>query len=187
MSAEKIIERIKKDSEKEINLIYKDVEKQKAIILETFKKEATLESEKIISSGKNQAENIKKILISKVSQDTKREIMKEREKIINKCFTNAQDYLSKLKGAEYKNIVKKLIEAGLKKIDGKCTIIISRDIDKELAEKIGLKVGGKTEATGGIILKSSDDKITLDYTFEGLLKRKKDEIRIKVGKLLFPE
>jgi len=41
-------------------------------------------------------------------------------------------------------------------------------------------------AIGGIILHSADGRITVDNTFEGLLNRKKDEIRIHVGKLLFP-
>ena len=50
---------------------------------------------------------------------------------------------------------------------------------------MGLKVTGAVEASGGVILKSSDGGITLDNTFEGILKRKKNEIRIKVGKLLF--
>ena len=111
--------------------------------------------------------------------------MKAREKIIEECFTKAQTKLAKLKGVEYKKIVTKLVEDGRKKLGGKCTIVISKDIDKEIAKERGLTVSGNSEATGGIILKSSEGKITLDYTFEGILKRKKDEIRIKVGKLLF--
>jgi len=30
-----------------------------------------------------------------------------------------------------------------------------------------------------------DGKITLNHTFDGILKREKDKIRIKVGKMLF--
>jgi len=106
MTAEKIIERIKKDSEIEINQILKEAEKQAASIIEDSKKEARLESEKIISDGKQQAENIKKIIISKASQDTNKVIMNEREKIIEECFTKAHHKLSTLNETEYKNIVK---------------------------------------------------------------------------------
>ena len=185
MSAEKIIERIKKDSEKEISSILKEAEKETVGIVDSIKKEAKLESEKIITRGKFQEENIKKIIVSKASQDVKRNIMKAREKIIQDCFTKAQNKLASLKGTEYKKIVTKLVKAGHKKLDGKCTLRISRDSDKEIAKEVGLEVSGKVEATGGIILKSHDEKVTLDYTFDGILKRKKDEIRIKVGKLLF--
>ena len=65
MSAEKIIERIKKDSEKEINSILKEAEKETIGIVDSIKKVAKLESEKIITRGVFQGENIKKILISK--------------------------------------------------------------------------------------------------------------------------
>jgi len=63
--------------------------------------------------------------------------------------------------------------------------IVSKDEDKEIAKNLGLKVTGNVDASGGIILKSGDKQITLDNTFDGILKRKKDIIRIKVGKLLF--
>ena len=111
MTAEKILERIKKDSGKEINQILKEAEKQTASIIDIARRGAEVESEKILSSGKNQGENIKKILVSKANQDAKREIMKAREKIIEECFAKAQRRLSTLKEAEYKKIVTKLIEA----------------------------------------------------------------------------
>ena len=39
--------------------------------------------------------------------------------------------------------------------------------------------------SGGVIIISDDGKIKLDNTFEGILKRRKEQIRLKVGKLLF--
>ena len=44
---------------------------------------------------------------------------------------------------------------------------------------------GNVDASGGIILESVDGQITLDNTFDGILEREKNRIRIKVGKLLF--
>ena len=187
MTAEKIIERIKKDSEKEINHILKEAEKQATSIIEDAEKEAKLESEKILADGKHQASNIKKIIVSKASQDAKREIMNAREKIIEECFTKAHHKLSTLDKTEYRKVVTKLIEDGRKKLGGQCNVLVSRDIDREIAENMGIKVIGKVETAGGAIIKSSDGRITLDYTFDGILNRKKSEIRRKVGKLLFPD
>jgi len=62
---------------------------------------------------------------------------------------------------------------------------VSKDEDKEIAKNLGLKVTGNVDASGGIILTSGDGQITLDNTFDGILERKKNRIRIKVGKLLF--
>jgi len=185
MSAEKIIEQIKKDSQKEIKQILKEAEKQSTKIINAVKQEAEQESEKILSNGKRQSEHIKKILISKTNRDVKRKIMKARENIIEECFEKAHHKLTELSNNEYEKIVSRLINKGIKKIGEECTILAPRNIDKKVAEKLKVKVTGKTKATGGIIIKSSDGRITLDNTFEGVLKREKDQIRIKVGKLLF--
>ena len=187
MTVEKIIERIKKDSDKEIKQILKEAETQASSIVTEAKKEAKSESDKMLHDGKQQAENIKKIIDSKASQDSKREIMNARERIIEECFTKAHHELSILKGEEYKKIVTKLIEDGRNKLEGQCNILISRDIDRDIAEDMGIKVIGRVETAGGVVIKSIDGRITLDHTFDGILKRKKDEIRRKVGKLLFTE
>ena len=187
MTAEKIIERIKKDSDKEIKQILKEAEKQANLIIDDVKKEAKQKADKILSDGKQQADNINKIIISKASQEMKREIMNAREKIIDECFVKAHHELSILTGNQYKNLVKKLIENGCSKLNGQCYIHVSRDIDQEIATSMGVQVMGTIETNGGILIKSQDGRITLDYTFDGILKRNKDEIRKKVGKLLFSE
>lgn len=185
MTAEKIIERIKNDSEKEINQIKKEADKQATSIINEAKKEARREAEKILVDGKKQGENIQKIMVSKTNQDAKRETMTSREKIIEECFTKAHHKLSTLKESEYRKIVTKLIQKGSKKLDGKCDLIISRSYDRDIAGNMGFKVIGTIEKSGGVILKSNNARVTLDQTFDGILKRKKEEIRRKVGKLLF--
>ena len=185
MTIEKIIERINKDSEKEVQSILEESERQAAIIIRDAKKEAESEYEKIIADGKRLGENLKKILFSKASQDAKREAMKSREEIIEKCFTKAYQKLSELSGKEYKKIVTNLTEKGMEKLNGDCLAIVSKDEDKEIVRNLGLNATGNVDASGGIILKSGDGQITLDNTFDGILERKKDRIRIKVGKLLF--
>jgi len=185
MSAEKIIDQIKKDSQKEINQIIKDAEKQSDQIIKNAKSEAKKQVDKILEDGSIKSENISKILISKATQDTKREIMNAREKIIDECFVKAHHKLSTLNELKYKNIVRKLMRDGQKKLSGNCTVKISRPIDKQIAKDLGLEITGSVESSGGIILASGDGRIILDHTFDGILKREKDKIRIKVGKLLF--
>ena len=185
MSAEKIIEQIKKDSEKEIQQIIKEAEKQAKNIIQTAQKEAEIQAERIIEDGKQQSKKQKKILLSKTNQELKRDIMNTKEKIIDDCFTKAHHELSILKGERYEKLVKKLIKDGQKKLGNDCAILVTRDIDKNIATNLGLKIKGKIDSSGGIILKSADGKVSLNNTFDGILKRDKDKIRIIVGKLLF--
>jgi len=185
MSAEKIIQQIKKEAEKEIQEIQKEVEKQAKIIIEEAKKEGKKEAEKIFESGEKQSDNIEKIVISKANQDVKREIMKAKEKIIEGCFVKAHQKLSFVKGKEYENIIDQYIKDGTEKLGKECSIMISREEDKKIIQKHGLISSGHVEASGGVKLVSKDGRIILDYTFDGILKRDKDKIRNKVGKPLF--
>jgi len=185
MPAEKIIDQIKKDAQKEVKEILKEAEKQANKIIRESKKEAEEQAEKILSDGKKQSEKIRKILVSKANQDTKKEIMNVQEKIIEECFLKAHHRLSTLSEKEYKEIVSFLMRDGSKKLGGECMVIISRDLDKKIAENMGLKIAGNIESSGGIILQSNDRRVTLDHTFDGILKREKNKIRIMVGKLLF--
>ncbi|MBS3778303.1 MAG: hypothetical protein KGY50_03300, partial [Candidatus Thermoplasmatota archaeon] len=135
--------------------------------------------------GKQQAENRKKILISHAHQNAKRKEMNAREYIIETCFDKAIEQLSNLDEASYKKLVKPLIEHGRKQIPGSCTLKISKKVDEEIAKELNIPVSGETSASGGIILLSEKGTITIDNTFEGILKREKQRIRVEVGKLLF--
>ena len=185
MSAEKIIEQIKKDSEKEVKQILSEAEKQAKSILNAAKKDAEAEAKEVLDRGKKQSENLNKILVSKANQDIKRDIMNAREEVIDECFSKARHKLSNLKGEDYEKLVRKLIADGQKKLGENCSVMVTRDADKKLAEELGIKIDGRIESSGGIILRSADRKVRLDYTVDGILKRDKNKIRIKVGRLLF--
>jgi V/A-type H+-transporting ATPase subunit E len=185
MSAEKIIDQIKKDSDLEVKQILGEAEIQAKSILQSAKNDAEMEAEKILDNGKKQSENLKKILISKANQDIKRDIMNAREDVIDECFTKAHHKFSILKGDNYEKLVRKLIKDGHSKLGENYTVLISRDIDKKIAQDLQVDVSGSLESSGGVVLKSADGKVTLDHTFNGILKREKHKIRIKVGKLLF--
>lgn len=185
MSAEKIIEEIKKHSEKEIKEIKNESDKKKKEIIEQAKKEGRKKAETIKEEGRKEAENTKKILISQANQEASRKKMQAREEIIVKCFIEAETKLSNIKGKEYQEIVENLIKNSMKKISGDKIVYISREEDGEIADNFDLEVAGKIESIGGVVISSSDGKITIDNTFEGIIKREKSEIRNKVGKILF--
>ena len=186
MTAETIINKIKTDAEKKAQEIKKEAEQKANTIKQDATKEAKKHAQSIMDKGKQQAENRKKILISQAHQNAKRKEMNAKEELIETCFKQAIDQLGNLDDNTYKNMVKQLILQGKEQIPGECNIKISRDIDEHIAKELDVSVTGKTEATGGIILISKDGTITIDNTFEGILKREKQDIRVKIGILLFP-
>ena len=185
MSIEKIIEKINKDSEKEIQKIHKEAEQQADTLITTAKKEAEQQAQKLIILGKTQSENTKKIIISKTSQDAKRELLKIKEDIIEDCFTQALHRLAQIQGEPYNKFLRQQLKNSKTKLGENNTILISRDADKTIAEQEKIPIKGTITASGGVIIKSADGKITIDTTFDGIMKRKKAEIRVHIGKQLF--
>ena len=185
MSAEKIIEQIKKDADKEIKQIRKDADKEIKDIKETAKNKAKNEAKKIKEQGKREAENEKKIMISQANQESNKKIINASEEMIEKYYKKKKNKLSKLNKNEYQNISEKLMKNGMEKISGEKKVFVARAEDKEIAKKLGIMVAGENDSSGGIILSSKDGKIRIDNTFDGIINREKQVIRNKVGKVLF--
>jgi len=186
MSAEKIIERIKNDAEKQREQIIDEAEKQSKILLKTTKAQAEKDAESLLRNGQHESDNAKKILVSKAIQDVRKDMMNAKEEMIELCFSEALEKLGSLPDDQYRKFVVTLIRAGKKRLGEDCTVAVSGTIDSEIAKQEKVAVQGTVKSRGGIILHSADGTITIDNTFERVLNRKKDEIRIHVGKLLFP-
>lgn len=185
MTAEKLLQKIKKDTEIEIQKIKEGAKKIASEIINTAKTEAKKDALVIIEDGKKQSENLKRILLSKANQDAKRNIIQIKEEIIDECFSKAKEKLSKITGDEYKKVVQKIIKSSHKDTKNDFKLYMSRDEDKIIAENLKLKIKGSIKAIGGVILESDNGQVRIDDTFEGIITRKKDKIRVKIGKLLF--
>ncbi|MBN1280068.1 MAG: V-type ATP synthase subunit E [Candidatus Thermoplasmatota archaeon] len=186
MSAEQIITRIHHDAQQEVDRITQDAERQADAIITEAKEQAKRDADQIIRKATEEAENIRRILISKAQRELKQEMMNVQEEIIEQCFTEAYQRLVTLKDKNYTDIVTRLIQKGKQQLGADCQILVSRDIDKTIAAQENLIIQGTIPSQGGVILQTSDGKITLDNTFENILSRKKDELRITIGTLLFP-
>jgi V/A-type H+-transporting ATPase subunit E len=185
MSKNNLIKRIEEESTHEITQIQQQAKKEAEKILKEAQKRAKIRADHIIERGKNQSENQQKILISKTHQDVNRKLMNAKEAIIDDCFKQAHKKLANLKPPQYRKIATILLTQGSQRIQNPGSVIISRTEDKEIAKKHNLKVTSTGHTIGGMIIQSKDEKLTIDNTFEGILQRKKHEIRTEVGKILF--
>jgi vacuolar-type H+-ATPase subunit E/Vma4 len=187
MSVEAIIKQIQHDAEKEKKRIEKETQKKIDEITSTLKQETDEMKQGILEKGHQEIENIKRIEIAKAHQMEKRLILQAKEHLIDTCFEHALQHLKDLDGDSYSKMVETLITNGAKKINGDFTIKQSRPIDETIVKHHEITISGTVEASGGIILISKDHSRTIDNTFEGILKRKKQDIRVEVGSILFNE
>jgi len=187
MSAEAIIQQIKKDAEQEIKKINKEKEHAIKDITTRYQNETKEQQALLLEKGKQDTQNIQKIALSKANQEAKRQQMQTREHLIETCFNQAFQQLATIDDKQYEKIINRYIDQGREQINDTFYIQSSKPQDKIIAKKHNITVKGSIQATGGIKLISEKGTKTIDSTFEGILKKRKQDIRVQVGTILFPE
>lgn len=185
MPLEKIIRKIEKDADKEVERIIGEAEGKAKQILSEGASEAQGLIEKMKVAHEKSVDSMKKKRLSAARREVRHIIMKAREDVISLCFTQAMEELKTLKKDKYQGIVANLITRG-KPLLKQAVVVPTRDTDKKVTRELGMELADDTvSAMGGVVLREKDGSMELDNTFEGILERKKDDIRIRVSQALF--
>ena len=192
----RIRETIEKEGNDEINRINEDAEKQITEILENAKREADFKAKQIIEDAKKMATLKKQREVSRVSLQTKLEVLRYKEGLIRdlveelkanlSSFTNKSEYVEILKN--YTKVAAASIGGGdlvvkLRKQDS--TKITKSDLEA-LAKEVENMTGQPTQlelsseyltGLGGVEVSTKDGAIIATNTFEEIIDRKIDVIR----------
>ena len=171
MAIEDLIQEIKSNAKAEV---------------ESIIKKANEEAEEIIKNAEKEAKTAKGRILAMARRNANKYIIEAKEKLINECIEEIKKELKKLPSRQYKKFIEKILKEAIKEMkDG--YILASRKEDEEIAKKMGIEVKGKIDAIGGVIIKSKDGSKEINSTFDALLERKRDEIRIKIAEKLWKQ
>jgi len=187
-----ILEKIREDSEKEVERIIGEAKKKSEEIIKKSEKDGKKRYEELIIQGKKNAELEKQRIIANARLQAKKLILETKESIIEKTFSLAEKKLRDIVSSdEYESILRKLIEEAISSIPDKQLQILCDERDRELLRKIikefpGVELSEENISTiGGIIVKSKDGRIQVDNTFETRIERMRNDLRVKVARILF--
>lgn len=184
MALENLISRINEEVEKEIEEIIGKAQHEAEEIVEKEKKKGEMEAEKIRARGERDAERAKEKIFALYNRKARMEITNAKEEIIEKCFEKIRNKLENMDGEEYEKVMVKMAKEAVKGIEN-FYIIGTRKEDKKIADKLDTEIKEMRKGIGGIIIKTHDGSKEIDLTFDFLLERKREEIRIKIAKELF--
>jgi V/A-type H+/Na+-transporting ATPase subunit E len=198
MSLEKIVQRIEQDARNQAEEISKKALAVSDKIIEEAKNQAELVKTQALEKSKEEAELHKQRLISTANLDLRKDILTERQKIIDSAFQEAMDNLLKMKDEEYQKIIINMILPNV--LTGNEEIVFSeRDkarLGKDFLYKINQeinKAGKKGKLTiargsynilGGFVLRRGN--IELNNSFESLFNSIREDLEAEVSKVLFP-
>jgi vacuolar-type H+-ATPase subunit E/Vma4 len=205
-SPDALIEALLSEAHETAEKIIQDVKKTVQGTLEEQRKKGRERAREIVISIDKKAQ--KESLIIKLRNKTSAErkakwlILEKKHELIENVINQVKDELRTLiKTDKYLDVLENLILEGgiilgvtdLEVILNERDSILPLELDK-LAEKIGERTGTKTKITksvkkidaiGGAIIQTTDGKIVMNNTFEGILNISERDIRYKIAKILF--
>jgi len=200
----RIIDRILKDAREEAETIVKDAQKSAETIIEKQRQSARHSAEKEAHSLLKRAENDADIIRGKVATDIKRRagwiVLSEKNRLITNVLNEVKKRLVNLKKSEgYVPVLEKLIvDAGAVLGGGMLEVVLNENdstlvklnkLEKKISDRSSvdtqLKFSEQKTKAVGIIVKTIDDRIFVDNTFEAILSRRERELRLKITRILF--
>lgn len=202
---EDFIKRIRVRREEEAQEILKKAEEEAMKIIEAAKEEARIkalkEAERIVQEAESKSIMMKRIAETRARLAHRLRILQEKNKLIETVFENVMEFLKKevVSSAEYEKILEGLIlEAAVAIGGGELKVVLSKpcQLDFEyLAKMVEEKTGVKTKFEtilkpmsfiGGVLVMTRDETVTFDNTFEGRVKRMREDFIREVSRILFP-
>ena len=200
----RIIDRILKDAREEAETIVKDAQKSAETIIEKQRQSARHSAEKEAYSLLKRAENDADIIRGKVATDIKRRagwiVLSEKNRLITNVLNEVKKRLVNLKKSEeYVPVLEKLIvDAGTVLGGGMLEVVLNENdstlvklnkLEKKISDRSSvdtqLKFSEQKITAVGVIVKTVDDRIFVDNTFEVILSRRERKLRLKIAQILF--
>jgi V/A-type H+/Na+-transporting ATPase subunit E len=168
--------------------------------LEASRTKLQSEYEVIVESAKKQGENLKRQIIGSSRLTARNKELLIIESAINEIFDKAKERLqSKPDDKSYKELIRKMIEDSISKLESTEISIECNKNDNDLVKKLIQDVSSKNtkikltmskkpiDISGGIRASSGDGTMTLDNSMESRIERLKPLIRKEIVQLLRSE
>jgi vacuolar-type H+-ATPase subunit E/Vma4 len=204
-SGNEILDLILKDARETAESIIADAKKFAETVIEKQRQSARQKAEKKAFSLLKRATNDSEIIRGKVSTDIKRQagwiVLAEKNRLITSVLDEAKNRLVNMQKSEkYVTVLEKfvvdactvlgggMLEVVLNENDSRLTLKFDK-LEKEISDRSGvrtlLKVSEQKTKAVGVIVKTVDDQIVVDNTFEAILCRREKELRLKIARILF--
>jgi len=194
---EKMKSQIEEIAKERANQLISEAQAKCDQILEEANKEAEATTKKLVDEARSEAEKKKVQEVSRRKLNIKMEYLQSREAVIDEIFESAKEELAAFtKSKDYKPFLTSLVKTSAISLGGgdlnvevrsedktKLTAEVLKStataVSKETGEKTTITVSSSNlKALGGLKVVRADNKLFADNTFEKILERSNEEIRV---------
>jgi V/A-type H+-transporting ATPase subunit E len=188
MPLEKIIEHIGEEFSLEIDKIKKETQDRVSKILKEARGKAASIKGEVLKAASFEAQRRRDRILTTANLEARRVVLKEKECLIEEAYKRALTKIKKLGKKSYQDIIKKMLLKTAKSGPGE--VIISKEDRKRITPSFikninkELKISkDERKISGGFILKRK--KIEINNSFESLLRSKREELELRLVRILF--
>jgi len=203
---QRIIDQIFLNVKEDAKSIIDEAHKSAKLILEKKRKaahqKAWEDASPLLRRAQSESETIKGRVFTDVRRTASWMILSEKERLVTSVLNEVKDRLRTLSESEKDvSILEKLIvDAGTVLGGGKLEVmlnekdsnlplkfkVLAMDIDEKTGTKTQLQLSDtKIVTIGGVLVEAFNGRISMDNTFEAILKRNEKDFRFKIIEILF--
>jgi len=197
MSLEKILEKIRQDSEEEIRKILEEAKSRASQIIEEGKREAEKVAKGLSREGEENGRKVRERIVTLASLESRKRILGEKQRILGDIYREVEERIRNLNSRDYRELVKKIMLESCQ--SGEELVVVGENdrkrIDEQLIETVNaelVKAGkkGKLKLSSepasipdGFILKLG--KIEMSNSWANILRSLREKTEVEVIRLLF--
>lgn len=202
---EKIIAQIEKTAAEKVAGILDEARGKADEVLAEARAQADEQERAVLARGEQEARRESQRILAEARIQARRACVKAQEDTVKQAFAQAMQDLQALAdgGSTYRDVLKRLIVESIAATDNTELEVLVRQADQSLlTEEVrgemaaeASRVTGRTitltlaaesvAAAGGAVVRSLDNRVRVDNTFEARTTRFMDSIRTRVAKELF--
>lgn len=194
---EQLTNKILEDAKLQADRTIKQAQEEAQSILDQARKRTEAQCDKIITDAQQQAEELKERLMSVAELNARKERLRVKQELIGQAFDQALERLCSLPEDQYFALLADLIT--MASTTGAETIVLAERDLKRLPPDFVANVNDKVKTKnrpgsmslaresapikGGFVLKAG--KVSVNHSFEAVLKQNYDHLAMEVASLLF--
>lgn len=189
---DRLVDALFEETAVKVHAILEDAEKSAEAVMSESKKYSIKRCREIIDFYNETSEVESRKLISKAEIDSRMQVLRAKEAILERVFEDAREELAKFTASdEYLESIRLQITKLSKEIALGMVAMNANDLERigehALKKILGSNVEIKAQnvGTGGFVLVSKDGKVVVDRTLDSILRSKKEAMRGKIAEKLF--
>ncbi len=182
MGIEKVKEEVLAKARKQSSAILAEAKKEADEIIRNAEKKAEERRKKTIDEAERELSEAKTRELSSAELEAMKMLLEAKKRIIENAFEEAIQTISKYPASTRKQHIKSLINKAKSQIEISKILCNEKDI-----KNIEGYMAFPTETSGGIIAENKDRTIRVDYSYDAILSKTREETLKDVAKILFQE